>query len=165
MPPFSWPRAGDLRQAGPYRLTGRVAGQPGTSSGSAGRYHGQAPDGTPVIVTVLSPAGPPDPAAPERLAAGALAAQQLAPFCVARILDAGAEAGDEYLVTEYVPGPPSVPPAALAGSWSGPVQQTHPALSVTVLISLPSGLRPAPSPTRHCTARAAWPSSRPGPAS
>jgi eukaryotic-like serine/threonine-protein kinase len=136
MPPISWPRAGDLRQAGPYRLTGPVAGQPGASSGSAGRYHGQAPDGTEVIVTLLSPAGPHDPAAAERLAATALAAQQIAPFCVARILDASAEAGDEYLVTEYVPGPTLAGVVAAEGAQAGPVLMALAAGTVTGLAAI-----------------------------
>jgi hypothetical protein len=136
MPPISWPRAGDFRQAGPYRLTSRVAGQPGASSGSAGRYHGQAPDGTAVIVTLLSPAGPPDLAAAQRFAARALAAQQVAPFCIARTLDAGAEVGDEYLVTEYVPGPTLAEVVAAEGVQTGPVLMALAAGTVTGLAAI-----------------------------
>jgi hypothetical protein len=55
--------------------------------------------------------------------------------------------------TAATAGSPPVPPAALAGAWSGPVRQTHPALSVIVLISLPAGLPDGTIayPALHCS--------------
>jgi hypothetical protein len=47
----------------------------------------------------------PDGAARDRFTAEARAARRVAPFCVARILDAGLEGDHAYLVTEYVAGP------------------------------------------------------------
>ena len=140
MSPISWLRAGDRRWAGPYLLTGRVAGQPRASSGSADRYLGQAPDGTAVLVTLASPAlppaGPPDPAAPDRFAAAALAAQRIAPYCVARILDAGVEGSDGYLVTEYLPGPTLAEVVADEGAQTGPMLLALAAGTVTGLAAI-----------------------------
>jgi hypothetical protein len=61
-------------------------------------------------------------------------------------------------------GTPPVPPATLAGSWSGPVHQTRPALSVTVLISLPAGLAAGTIayPALHCSGRLAITAAAPG---
>jgi len=140
MPPISWLRAGDVRWAGPYRLTGTR--QPGPGSGSAGRYLGQAPDGTAVLVILLSPglprdpAAPSDPAAEDRFAAATDAALRIAPFCVARILDAGVEGGDGYLVTEYVPGPTLAEVVAAEGAQDGPVLVAMAAGTVTGLAAI-----------------------------
>ena len=46
-----------------------------------------------------------DGAARDRFTAEARAARRVAPFCVARILDAGLEGSHAYLVTEFVAGP------------------------------------------------------------
>jgi hypothetical protein len=134
MPPISWLRSGDLGWAGPYRLTGRAAGQP--AAGPAGRYLGQAPDGAAVVVTLLSPAGPTDPAAQDRFAVAAHAAQRIAPFCVARILDAGVEGSEGYLVTEYVPGPTLAEVVAAEGAQAGPVLLALAAGTVTGLAAI-----------------------------
>jgi hypothetical protein len=117
MPKISRLRAGDLRRAGHYRLTGRFAGEPG----AGGVYLGQGPDGTQVVITLLARARAADPAARERFAAEAQVAQRVPPFCAARILDAGIEGDDPYLVTEYVPGPTLAEVAAAEGPPSGPV--------------------------------------------
>ena len=49
-------------------------------------------------------------------------ARRVAPFCAARILDAGIERGDAYLVTEYVPGPTLTEAVAARG----PLPQPEP---------------------------------------
>jgi hypothetical protein len=61
------------------------------------------------------------------------------------------------------PGRP-VPPATLAGSWSGPVHQTHPALTVTVRISLPARLADGTItyPALHCSGTLAIIAAAPG---
>src|SRR5215470_4082063 len=58
-----------------------------------------------VIVTLLGQERVADAAARDRFTAEARVARRVAPFCVARILDAGIEVGEAYLVAEYVPGP------------------------------------------------------------
>ena len=57
-----------------------------------------------VIVTLLGQERVADAAARDRFTAEARVARRVAPFCAARILDAGIEAYVPYLVTEYVPG-------------------------------------------------------------
>ncbi len=88
------------RRVGGYRLTGLIAGMP---SGPA--FHAIGPDGTEVCVSLLTGDWVRDGAARDRFTAEASAAQRVAPFCAARILDAGCEDDTAYLVTEYVPGP------------------------------------------------------------
>ncbi|HEY6279107.1 MAG TPA: hypothetical protein VIX86_22570 [Streptosporangiaceae bacterium] len=120
MPKISRLRGGDLRRAGPYRLTGRFTGEPGAGGGPPGRYMGRAPDGTAVVITLLARARAADPAARARLTAQAQIAERVAPFCAARILGAGIEGDDPYLVTEYVPGPTLAEVAGAEGAQAGP---------------------------------------------
>ncbi|MBO0832292.1 MAG: hypothetical protein J2P29_10010, partial [Actinobacteria bacterium] len=63
---------------------------------------GRGPDGADVCVTIL--AGLSDGAARDRFAAEAAVARRVAPFCAARVLDAGLDGTDAFLVSEYVPG-------------------------------------------------------------
>jgi hypothetical protein len=98
------------RRVGGYRLTGLIAGMP---SGPA--FHAIAPDGTEVCVSLLAGEWVRDGAARDRFTAEASAAARVAPFCAARILDAGCEDDMAYLVTEYVPGPSLLDLVADAG--------------------------------------------------
>jgi hypothetical protein len=70
-------------------------------------------DGDTVLVTLLGSDRVADAAARDRFTAEARVARRVAPFCVARILDAGVEGGDAYLVAEYVP--PWTRPSAAGG--------------------------------------------------
>jgi hypothetical protein len=111
--------AADPGRIGRYRLTGRLdghayGGRPGgRSPGGARRsgveplvvYLGHATDGEPVTITLLHPVAPGDTAARDRFVAEANAAREVAPFCVARMLDAGFHGDFPYLVSEYIPGP------------------------------------------------------------
>jgi len=101
MPQVAPLRPDDPKRAGRYRLTGRITGIP---SGSP-VYLGRTTDGDRVAITLLGSERTPDAAARDRFTAEARAARQVAPFCVARILDAGMEGDRAYLVSEYVPGP------------------------------------------------------------
>jgi eukaryotic-like serine/threonine-protein kinase len=98
-------QADDPRRVGRYRLTGRLASRAG-ADGSTQRVFMAEPvnDGT-VIVTLLGWERVPDAAARDRFTAEARVARRVAPFCAARILDAGIEHDEPYLVAEYVPGP------------------------------------------------------------
>lgn len=108
MPQVAPLRPDDPKRAGRYRLTGRITGIPtggaGIPGGSAA-YLGRTTDGDRVTVTLLGTERIPDGAARDRFTAEARAARQVAPFCVARILDAGVDGDRAYLVSEYVPGP------------------------------------------------------------
>ena len=97
-------RAGDHRRVGRYRLTGRIDGRPGTDGSTPQVFQAKAADGGTVIVTLLAKERAAGNAARDRFAAEARVARRVAPFCAARILDAGIEGDDPYLVTEYVPG-------------------------------------------------------------
>ena len=101
MPQVAPLRSDDPKRVGRYRLTGRVPGLPGSSRA----YLGRATDGDRVTLTMLGTDRTPDGAARDRFTAEARAARRVAPFCVARILDAGVEGGHAYLVTEFVAGP------------------------------------------------------------
>lgn len=91
-------QAGDPRRVGRYRLTGRLDGIPSDDP----IFTGFGPDGAEVCVTVLG--GYWDAAALDRFAAEAAVAKRVPPFCAARVLDAGLDGNDAYLVSEYIPG-------------------------------------------------------------
>jgi hypothetical protein len=111
--------AADPGRIGRYRLTGRLdghagGGRPGGKSPGGARRNGAAPfvvylghaaDAEPVTITLLQPVAPADTAARDRFVAEANAAREVAPFCVARMLDAGFHGDFPYLVSEYIPGP------------------------------------------------------------
>lgn len=115
MPQVTPLQADDPVRVGRYRLTGRVTGLP--HSGSA--YLGRAPDGRPVMVSLLSGDWIEEPAERDRFTAEASAARRVAPLCAARILDAGFDAGGAYLVSEYANGPSLHDLIADEGPWKG----------------------------------------------
>jgi hypothetical protein len=91
---------GDPRRVGRYRLAGRITGIPADGP----IFLATGPDGTEVTISMLRSDWAQDPAARDRFAAEAAVAKRVPPFCAARILDAGLDDGDAYLVSEYVPG-------------------------------------------------------------
>jgi hypothetical protein len=91
---------GDPRRVGRYRIAGRLIGIP--ADGPV--FIGTEPDGTEVSISVLRSDWTRDGAARDRFAAEAAVAKRVPPFCAARILDAGLDGQDAYLVSEYVPG-------------------------------------------------------------
>jgi hypothetical protein len=93
-------RSGDPRRVGRYLLTGRLEGIPSDDP----IFIGAAPDGTDVAITVLSGDWALDAAARDRFTAEAAVARRVPPFCAARVLDAGLDDSQAYLVSEYVPG-------------------------------------------------------------
>ena len=93
-------RSGDPRRVGRYLLTGRLEGIPSDDP----IFIGAAPDGTDVAITVLSGDWALNAAARDRFAAEAAVAKRVPPFCAARVLDAGLDGPQAYLVSEYVPG-------------------------------------------------------------
>ena len=91
------------RQTGGRQAGGRAARRDGAAPFVV--YLGRAADGEPVTITLLQPLGAGDTAARDRFVAEANAAREVAPFCVARMLDAGFHGDFPYLVSEHVPGP------------------------------------------------------------
>jgi eukaryotic-like serine/threonine-protein kinase len=94
-------RPGDPRRLGRYRLGGRIEGIPSDDP----VFIGLGPDGREVAISLLRGDWAHDAAARDRFAAEAAVAKRVPPFCAARVLDAGLEEDDAYLVSEYVPGP------------------------------------------------------------
>lgn len=92
--------AGDPRRVGRYRLTGRLEGLPSDDP----IFIGTGPDGAEVSISMLGSDWAMDGAARDRFAAEAAVARRVPPFCAARVLDAGVEGTDAYLVSEYVSG-------------------------------------------------------------
>jgi len=94
-------RPGDPRRLGRYRLGGRIDGIPSDDP----VFIGLGPDGHEVAISLLRGDWAHDGAARDRFAAEAAVAKRVPPFCAARVLDAGLDGQDAYLVSEYVPGP------------------------------------------------------------
>jgi hypothetical protein len=109
-------RAGDPDRVGRYRLTGRLEGLPSDDL----LFVGAAPDGAPVVVTLLGGDWARDGAARDRFAAEAAVAKRVPPFCAARVLDAGLDADVAYLVSEYVSGQSLLELVAEEGVRPGP---------------------------------------------
>jgi serine/threonine protein kinase len=107
-------QAGDPRRVGRYRLTGRLDGIPSDDP----IFTGFGSDGAEVCVTILG--GYWDAAALDRFAAEAAVAKRVPPFCAARVLDAGLDGNDAYLVSEYVPGRSLLEVVAEYGVATGP---------------------------------------------
>lgn len=93
-------RSGDPRRIGRYRVTGRLEGIPTEDP----MFTAAAPDGAEVALSLLRGDWARDGAARDRFAAEAAVAKRVPPFCAARVLDAGLDGTDAYLVSEYVQG-------------------------------------------------------------
>ena len=115
MPQVAPLRPDDPKRVGRYRLTGRITGIPGSSPA----YLGRATDGDRVTLTLFAPERTPDSAVRDRFTAEARAARRVTPFCAARILDAGLENNQAYLVSEYVAGALLSETVAAAGPREG----------------------------------------------
>jgi eukaryotic-like serine/threonine-protein kinase len=107
--------ADDPSHVGRYRLSGRIAGMPGASP----VYLARAVDGSDMMITLLDGDWTADPAERDRFTAEANAAAMVAPFCAARILGAGFDGKQAFLVSEYVPGPSLRELVTEEGPWEG----------------------------------------------
>jgi hypothetical protein len=115
MPDVTSLRPDDPRRVGRYRLTGRMDEFTRGAAGPADVFLAQRVDGETVMVTLLAADRAADAAARDRFAAEARVARRVPPFCVAKILDSGLEAGRPYLITESVPGATLAQIVALEG--------------------------------------------------
>jgi eukaryotic-like serine/threonine-protein kinase len=113
-------RPDDPRRVGRYRLAGRIADDVADPD-ALGTFLSRMPDGTPVAVTLLARASAPDPASRDRFTAEARAARRVAPFCTARILDAGFDTGQPYLISEFIEGPSLAEAVGTEGAFGGAV--------------------------------------------
>jgi hypothetical protein len=105
MPNVTPLRPGDPRRVGRYRLTGRVDDLAGGNVLRQDVFLAQRVDGEAVMAAFPGTGRADDAAARDRFVAEARVARNIPPFCVARILDAGVEGSQPYLITEFVPGP------------------------------------------------------------
>jgi hypothetical protein len=101
MPHVTPLHADDPSRVGRYGLTGRIAGMP--VAGPV--YLARTVDGNEVTITLVGGDWTRDSAARDRFTAEANAARRVAPFCAARIVSAGFDGGDAFLVSDYVAGP------------------------------------------------------------
>jgi eukaryotic-like serine/threonine-protein kinase len=115
MPHVTPLHADDPSHVGRYRLSGRITGMP--SAGPV--YLGRGADGGDVTITLLDGDWTRDPAERDRFAAEANAASRVAPFCAARILGAGFEGNQAFLVSEHVAGPSLFELVTDQGPWEG----------------------------------------------
>jgi hypothetical protein len=94
----------DPRRVGRYRLSGRIADDQ-ADPGPASSYVTRLPDGAMAAIAMLGTDWAPGGASRDRFTAEARTARRVPPFCAARILDAGFEGDEPYLVSELVEGP------------------------------------------------------------
>jgi predicted Ser/Thr protein kinase len=91
---------GDPRWLGAYELVGRIG-----QGGQGTVYLGRKPGGDPVAVKLLRAEWTREPMARARFAREVAAAERVAPFCTARILDARLEGDEPFVVSEFIDGP------------------------------------------------------------
>jgi predicted Ser/Thr protein kinase len=91
---------GDPGWLGAYRLIGRIG-----SGGQGTVYLAQPPSGEPVAVKLLRAEWTRDTLARTRFAREVAAAEKVAPFCTARILDARLDGDEPFVVSEFIDGP------------------------------------------------------------
>lgn len=115
MPHVTPLHADDPRRVGRYRLSGRIEGMPFDEP----VYLARTIDGSEVTITLIGGDWIADGAARDRFTAEATAARRVAPFCAARILGAGFDGGDAFLVSDYVSGPSLREFVTDEGPWEG----------------------------------------------
>jgi serine/threonine protein kinase len=113
-------RSDDPRRIGRYRISGRIENFLDIDDIPV-VFLARAPDGAGVALTVLPRDRVADAAARDRFTAEARAARRVAPFCTARVLDAGIEGQLPYVVSEYVTGATLGEVAETEGRQSGAV--------------------------------------------
>ena len=107
----------DPRRVGRYRLSGRIADYP-ADLGPTNSYVARLPDGSMASVALLGKDWAAGGAARDRFTAEAKAARRVAPFCAARVLDAGFDGDEPYLVSEFVEGPSLTEAVGAEGSFA-----------------------------------------------
>ena len=98
MPEMLTLRETDPHEVSVYRLLGRLG-----EGGQGVVYLAEGPDGSPAAVKLLPPTT--DPQVRSRFLKEVAAAQRVARFCTAQVLDAGIFERRPFIVSEYVSGP------------------------------------------------------------
>jgi len=120
MPNVTPLRPGDPRRVGRYRLTGRVDDFAGADMARQDVFLAERVDGEAVLTAFPGTGRADDAAARDRFVAEAGVARNIPPFCVARILDAGVEGSQPYLIAEFILGPSLAEVVETEGPLAGP---------------------------------------------
>ena len=116
----------DPREVGGYRLLGRLG-----EGGQGVVFLALSPTETPAAVKLLAPTT--DPRVRSRFLKEVAAAQQVAGFCTAQVLDAGIFERRPFIVTEYVSGPSLVEVVQQHGPRGGAVLERIAVATLTAL--------------------------------
>jgi serine/threonine protein kinase len=100
MPDAAPLEAGDPRSLGQYEVIGRLG-----AGGQGAVFLGKAGNGEYVAIKLLHAQMAADPAARQRFAREVNAAQKVAPFCTARVLEADVHGDRPFIVSEFIDGP------------------------------------------------------------
>jgi serine/threonine protein kinase len=91
---------GDPVSLGDYTVVGRLG-----VGGQGAVFLGESPDGEQVAIKLLHAQMSADPSARARFTREVEAAQKVAPFCTARVLESDVHGDQPYIVSEYIDGP------------------------------------------------------------
>jgi hypothetical protein len=116
----------DPRQVGAYRLLGRLG-----EGGQGVVFLAEGPSGSPAAVKLLPPTT--DPQVRSRFLKEVAAAQRVARFCTAQVLDAGIFERRPFIVSEYVSGPSLVEVVEQLGPRSGAALERIAVATLTAL--------------------------------
>src|SRR5262245_55484567 len=124
-------RPGDPQRVGPYTLTGRLG-----AGGQGVVYSGTAPDGKRVAVKVIREEIAADATVRARFAREVAAAERVASFCIAQVLDADLDGTPSYIVSEYIDGPSLHRAVADGGPRSGAALERLAVATATALVAI-----------------------------
>ncbi len=126
MPEMLALRDTDPREVGVYRLLGRLG-----EGGQGVVFLAESPTGSPAAVKLLPPTT--DPQVRSRFLKEVAAAQRVARFCTAQVLDAGIFERRPFIVSEYVSGPSLVEVVEQFGPRSGAALERIAVATLTAL--------------------------------
>jgi predicted Ser/Thr protein kinase len=126
MPDMLALRDTDPREVGVYRLLGRLG-----EGGQGVVFLAESPTGSPAAVKLLPPTT--DPQVRSRFLKEVAAAQRVARFCTAQVLDAGIFERRPFIVSEYVSGPSLVEVVEQFGPRSGAALERIAVATLTAL--------------------------------
>jgi serine/threonine protein kinase len=126
MPEMLALRDTDPHQVGGYRLLGRLG-----EGGQGVVFLAEGPTGSPAAVKLLPPTT--DPQVRSRFLKEVAAAQRVARFCTAQVLDAGIFERRPFIVSEYVSGPSLIEVVEQAGPHGGAALERLAVATLTAL--------------------------------